>query len=281
MKNAGPAAHADIGRLVDLPAGRIHVRDDGPADAPVTLLLVHVFAGSMRSWDQVVDELARQHRVVRLDLLGHGGSEKPRSGYSMREQAALVRTVLDELEVERVVAVGHSGGGDVVCAMIEDHPRRVDGAVLLGTPPNLTYVSLPLTARLLSAPVLGRALWRLTTERMVRDGLAKTVAPGFGELPGIFAQDVRRMTHRSYVQGRAGVERYRRDRDLTLRVRDSGVPLMIVFGAEDRWVDPRAVDAWAATTDAQTALLPGVGHTPMVEAPGETAGLITRFAAGL
>jgi pimeloyl-ACP methyl ester carboxylesterase len=86
------------------------------------------------------------------------------------------------------------------------------------------------------------------------------------------------MTHHSYVEARAHVEGYGKRRDLTLRVRESGVPLMIVFGEQDQWVDPRAVEGWAATTGARIELLPGVGHTPIVEAPGRTVELIADFA---
>jgi pimeloyl-ACP methyl ester carboxylesterase len=279
MRSASPRACADIGHLLDLPAGRVQIREDGPDDAPTTLLLVHVFAGSMRSWDTIVEPLAAAHRVVRLDLLGHGGSEKPHAGYSMEDQASTACGVLDALGIDSVVAVGHSGGGDIVCSMIEHHRRRIDGAILIGTPPNLSYVHLPLTARLLSARLLGPLLWRLTSDRMIAQGLARTYAPGFGAGPDVFVEDLKRMTHHSYVQARAQVEGYRERRDLTLRVRESGVPLMIVFGEQDQWVDPRAVEGWASTTDARIELLRGVGHTPMVEAPRRTAELIEDFAA--
>ena len=72
-------ANADIGRVLDLPGGDVHVREDGePTDPP--LVLIHGFQASLRWWDRVTPALAREHRVIRIDLLGHGGSEKPRDG---------------------------------------------------------------------------------------------------------------------------------------------------------------------------------------------------------
>jgi pimeloyl-ACP methyl ester carboxylesterase len=262
-------------------AGRLCVREDGPRTG-TPLLLIHAFAGSLRAWEPVVAHLARAHRVVRVDLLGHGASPEPAWDYSMRAQAGAVVEALDRLGIRRVVAAGHSGGGDVVVAMIEHHRERVAGAALLGVPPNLTYVRLPVTARLFSVPVLGGLLWRVTTDEMVRGGLAKTFAPGFEAGPEVYApfvRDLRRMTHRSYVRARAAVEGYRRERDLTARVAGSGVPLLVVFGWADQWVDPSAAGHWRRESSARIEMLAGVGHTPLVECPARTAELLRAFAA--
>lgn len=56
--------------------GGIHVCQDGPRDAPA-LLLIHGSASSTRSWDPLVPLLTGSHRVIRIDLLGHGRSAKP------------------------------------------------------------------------------------------------------------------------------------------------------------------------------------------------------------
>ena len=82
-------AHADVGRVLDLPGGDLQVREDGPPDGPA-LVLLHGFACSIGWWDQMTPALARDHRVIRFDLLGHGGSEKPKEGYGMESQARLV-----------------------------------------------------------------------------------------------------------------------------------------------------------------------------------------------
>ncbi len=265
-------------------AGLLNYREDGNADSGPPLLLIHAFAASLHAWDSMVDRLGDEHRLVRVDLLGHGDSAKPRRGYTVAEQADAVCAVLDRLGIEKVVAIGHSGGGDVAVAMIERHAHRLAGVALLGTPPNLTYVELPIAARLLSAPLLGTVLWKALTDRMIRDGLAKTFAPEFpkdASAYDTFARDFRRMTHRSYVRARRHTERYRKQRDLTLRSNVASVPLMVVFGKQDQWVDPVALEGWRGSTAARAELLAGVGHTPIVEAPAVTADLILDFVAEL
>ncbi len=92
-----PADEDDIGRILKLPAGDIQITDDGHPDAP-PIVLVHGFQASLRWWDGVTERLSREFRVIRVDLLGHGGSEKPRNGYSMEEQGDLVAQVMEQPE---------------------------------------------------------------------------------------------------------------------------------------------------------------------------------------
>lgn len=104
-------------RIVRLPGGDIHVEQDGPPGAP-TVVLLHGLAGSTAWWEPVLPALRDQH-VVRVDLLGHGGSAKPAGGYGIAEQARRIGTVLDRLEVRRATVVGHSTGGAVAASLAE------------------------------------------------------------------------------------------------------------------------------------------------------------------
>src|SRR6476469_9806770 len=66
------------GRILDLPGGELQVIDRGPRGA-APIVLIHCFTCAIDWWDGVVPRLERSHRVVAIDLLGHGGSEKPES----------------------------------------------------------------------------------------------------------------------------------------------------------------------------------------------------------
>ena len=114
-------AQADAGRIVALPGGDLQVREDEPRNGP-PIVLIHGFGGSLHRWQPVVPALARRHRVLRVDLLGHGGSEKPREGYAIEEQARGVSLALRELEVDQAVVAGHSMGGMVAVAWPSEIP---------------------------------------------------------------------------------------------------------------------------------------------------------------
>jgi pimeloyl-ACP methyl ester carboxylesterase len=148
------------GRILDLPGGKLEVVERGPRDGS-PIVLVHCFSCAIDWWDRMMPMLARDHRVVAVDLLGHGGSEKPTSGYTIPNQADLVAAALEELRVRDAVVVGHSLGGSVVTGLAERSPQLVRKVVIVDTPPSHKGDSLGLVAKLGFAPVIGEFFWRV------------------------------------------------------------------------------------------------------------------------
>ena len=230
-------AKADAGgRILDMPGGAIQVREDGAGPGP-PLVLIHGFAGSMRWWDRVVPALARGRRVIRVDLLGHGGSAKPRDGYSMEHQADLVAAALRRLGVRRAIVIGHSMGGIVGTAMIERHPGLVTRMMTIGTPPDAdSSKSTGPTQRIAFAPVIGPTVRRLASDDQVRAELERAFIPRV-DVPQAFVDDIRRTTFTSFRKSGLEAHDYREDRPLLQRLADAGVPLTAVDGSRDSVVD--------------------------------------------
>ena len=267
-------AKADIGRILELPGGDVQVREDGDRGDP-PLVLVHGFQASLRWWDRVTPALAREHRVIRIDLLGHGGSEKPRDGYGMEEQGDLVAQAMEELGVREAAVVGHSMGGQVVTALTERHPELVDRLMVIDTAPENGFNKNRLTRRIATTPVIGHAISRVTTDSMVRDQVDLAFADGF-DVPDRLYEDPKRATYNSF-SGSASLD-YRDERPLDERLKGSGIRLHVVFGSEDDLVDPKGARAWSSVPGVRIAVLPGAGHTPIVERPGQMARIIAEFA---
>ena len=269
-------ARADGGRVLDLPGGDLHVREDGPRDGPAIVLL-HGFASSTHWWEPAARQLARDHRVIRIDLLGHGGSEKPREGYGMDEQARRVREALRRLGVRRAVVAGHSMGGLVGTAMVEQDRRLVAGLAILDSPPNGDYGDLGLPAKAGFVPVLGQALRRIVPDVTVRKNLERAFADGF-DVPDQFVRDFRAMTYSSYDSAHRRSSDYREERSLDSRLRRARERLLVVFGDDDRLVEPRARAEYRKVPGARIELVKGTGHTPMYEKPRETVRLLLDWA---
>ncbi|WP_394728915.1 alpha/beta fold hydrolase [Altererythrobacter sp. GH1-8] len=96
-----------------------------------TIIFVHGWTCDESSWDAQLPVLAKDYRVVSLDLPGHGKSEGPASveGYSMRLFADAVEAVRAEIGADKVVLVGHSMGALVIRAYALKYPDRVAGLV--------------------------------------------------------------------------------------------------------------------------------------------------------
>jgi pimeloyl-ACP methyl ester carboxylesterase len=267
------------GRILDLPGGELQVVEHGPrSGSPVVLL--HCFTCAINWWEGMMPLLDRGHRVIALDLLGFGGSSKPTSGYSIEDQAAVVAQALARLRVRNATVVGHSLGGTVATALAEQSPRLVGRLVIIDQAPDDSYESdgLPFTAEMTFTPVVGQALWRVTPDFAIREGLGVAFAPGF-DVPDRFVTDFRRMNYAAYDQSPSAESDYSDAVPLDRRIERTGKPLLAIFGAEDQIYDSRkALAAYAAVPGARTRLVPGAGHSPNVEAPARTASLVLGFA---
>ena len=119
-------------RFFDAGGVRIRYVDAGAGPAVV---LVHGFTGTIeRAWVNtgIVHDLARDHRVLALDLRGHGYSDKPHDPRAYEEIALDVIRLLDHLKIEKAHVVGYSLGGIIVAKLLTTHQERFLSAVLGG-----------------------------------------------------------------------------------------------------------------------------------------------------
>ncbi len=103
---------------------RYAVGGHGPA-----VVLVHCWGGHSGFYRETVDDLARDHTVLVLDLAGHGRSGRERTDYTMTAFADDVMTAMDAADMPRAILVGHSMGGSVCIEAARLHPERVAGIV--------------------------------------------------------------------------------------------------------------------------------------------------------
>ncbi len=167
------------GRLLELRGADLQVVEGGPRDGS-PIVLIHCFTCAIDWWDGMRPALERDHRVVAVDLLGFGGSEKPGSGYSIENQAELVAQALSRLGVRNATVVGHSLGGTVAGALAERSPELVRRLVIIDQAPNNQDYGegLPFSAQVTFYPLIGPAIWRLAPDALIKDGLSEAFAPG-------------------------------------------------------------------------------------------------------
>jgi pimeloyl-ACP methyl ester carboxylesterase len=119
------------GLIVRVHGYGVHCMLEGQGPA---IVLIHGFGGNTFSYRNVIPLLARDHRVIAVDLKGCGYSERDaHTGLSDGDQVAMLKGLLDKLGVERAAFVGHSLGGAVAQRFAATHPQMVDALVLVGS----------------------------------------------------------------------------------------------------------------------------------------------------
>jgi pimeloyl-ACP methyl ester carboxylesterase len=288
QQTKGAAVNVEGAQIIRLPGGDVQVKVDGPTDdlqgkpAKAPIVLLHCYACSMRWWDELVPLLDSDRRVIRVDLLGFGGSEKPKSGYSVEDQAQLVAGALNELGVQGAVVVGQSMGSAMAVSLAQQSSQLVDRVINMSLATDNSASSLPFLASLEYVPVLGEALWRITPNFVVKKAFDDAFAPDFDvpdDFEDVIVDGYRDMTYTSYDKANSALEDFRDAAPLDERMLSAAVPMMAIFGEEDQIVETaEAVEGWSGVPGIVIKTLPGVGHTPQVEAPEKSADLILGFA---
>lgn len=109
----------------------IHYSVQGTGET--ALVFVHCWSCDRNLWENQVAEFAKQHRVVTIDLPGHGKSGQDRKNWSIESYGEDVKTVVTKLDLKRVVLVGSSMGGPITLEAARRMPDRVVGIVPVDT----------------------------------------------------------------------------------------------------------------------------------------------------
>ncbi|MGH2874425.1 MAG: alpha/beta fold hydrolase [Solirubrobacteraceae bacterium] len=268
---------SDAAGTAEHPGGMVVV-EDGSSDAPAVLLLTNA-AAPTAIWDPVVPLLAKGHRVIRVDLLSASTPSRSATAYDIDTLAGRVAAVLDRLGVTRVTVIGHSSGCTVATALAEQRPNLVAALALIDMGPDVgAKIPEGRAVRLLLRPRLGRLLWRLRSETSVR----KAARAGFTrpvDVPDAFVERAMTLRLQDFVGAMRAPLGYLAQRSLPDRLTPLGIPLLVIFGAEDQRWRPSSTAAYHVVPGARVELLPGVGHTPMMEDPQATGELLLQFAA--
>lgn len=273
-------ATGGAGTVMSVDGVDLHVRTDGPVGGP-TLLMLHGFGASTVWFDQVVARLP-ECRIIRVDLLGHGGSARPTSGYDPDSQGRLYSRLLCELDLDDVTVVGHSMGSLFGVATAE-HSTRITRLVLMGEGPDTSTGTPPSGEWLIHTPWLGPMLQHHGPAFVINRVVRRAFAPGF-DMTTAFANpsqgldDVRSLSHPAFTQSMRRRQAWTGRLGLDARLDNLALPALVIFGREDRFYNVDAALArYQAVRTITTTALEHVGHTPMIEAPDRVADLVRGF----
>jgi sigma-B regulation protein RsbQ len=236
-------------------ADGVRIAYERTGTAPTALVFVHGWLGSSRWWDAQRDAFASRFTVVALDLAGHGASGRERTDHSAAAYAGDIAAVVNALDAERVVLVGHSMSGAYATLAAGRLPCTA-ALVLVDTLKNVEQV-FP-AAQVEEMLALYRRDFRTAVERVLPEWL---FAPGTP--PEASARVTREFLERTGEEAVALIEPlYRFD------VRPAASALTVPVRAINADLQPTDVEANRRHfRDYAVRLIPGLGHYPMLEAP--------------
>jgi len=137
---------------ITLSADGVPISYEVHGDGEPTLVFVHGWSCDARYWGAQVPYFSMRHRVITLDLAGHGHSGLGRSRYTMESFGEDVAAVVKAAGAERAILIGHSMGGQVIACAARILPGRVSGLIGVDTLENVGYVMTPEEREAMLAP---------------------------------------------------------------------------------------------------------------------------------
>jgi pimeloyl-ACP methyl ester carboxylesterase len=261
------------GTFIEVEGARVRFRDEGEGPPVV---LIHGFASSLETWDLVLPALAKNHRVIALDLKGFGWTDRPEGNYSPWAQAKIVRALMDRRGIERAAIVAHSWGSSVALALALGDPGRVTRIALYDA--WVYEEQIPTFFRLARRGGMGEFLFGLyykerPDDRLVQafydptilnESLAEAVEKSI-ERPGTVAAAL------AAVRGQQFAEVEKRYRTITK-------PVLLLWGREDVVTTLDFGERLSKELpSARLVVYPKCGHFPMIEAASASTTELTKF----
>ncbi|MFJ2256900.1 4-carboxymuconolactone decarboxylase [Streptomyces sp. NPDC087844] len=253
--------------MSDAQTNTLQYRFDGPEDAPV-LILGPSLGTTWHMWDRQVPELAKQWRVFRFDLPGHGGAPAHPTG-SVTELAERLLATLDGLGVQRFGYAGCALGGAVGAELALRRPERLASLTLIAASPRFGTAD-----EFRQRGVIVRSngldpIARSSPERWFTTGFA-AAQPAITEWA---VQMVRTTDPGCYIAACEALAAF----DIHADLARIGVPTLVLVGSDDQVTGPaEARTLVAGIPDARLAVVPGASHLVPVEQPAAVTDLLVR-----
>jgi len=258
----------------------VHVRDQGPRDDPLPIVLIHGTAASLHTWEGWVAALKQQRRVITMDLPGFGLTGPNAQGdYRSQTYTQFILDLLDAFGVQRCVLGGNSLGGDIAWRVAATAPQRVRQLILVdsaGYP--LKSESVPIGFVIARIPGVNRlmdfALPHALVAASVRNvyGDATRVTPALVDRYEalMLRAGNRHALSARFAQSDFGVDAW--------RIKTLTQPTLIVWGGRDRLIP--VGDARQFQRDiigSALVVFDDLGHVPHEEDPVRTVAAVQSF----
>ena len=260
--------------FVDVKGMVVHLRDVGPRNDPLPVVLIHGTGASLHTWEGWARQLQPQRRVITFDLPGFGltgpfaGAYDPED-YRGDALARFVLDLLDRLQVRRAVLGGNSLGGEVAWRVATMAPDRVASLVLVD-PSGTAFEpeSLPIGFLVARVPVLNR----LSEHLLPREVVAASVMNVYGDPARVTTELIDRYFELTLREGNRRalnlrLQQVARGEDAA-RIDAITQPTLVLWGGRDRLIPPAVGREFQSRIrGSRLVVFDELGHVPHEEDP--------------
>ena len=266
-------------QFIEVAGMQVHLRDEGPRDDPVPIVLLHGTSASLHTWDGWSQTLSKTRRVIRFDLPAFGlTGPNPQNDYTLKSYVNFVTAVMDKLGVQRFVLGGNSLGGQIAWETAHALPARVERLILVDSG-GYAFVpkSLPVGFQIARMPVL-RNLMAYTLPRGIVQNSIENV---YGDPSLVQPALIDRYYDLTLRAGNRNALGYRLDQGYVsdeAKIKSLKLPTLILWGAKDRLIPPESGQNFARDiAGSKLVMFEALGHVPHEENAQMTLVEVQKF----
>ena len=258
---------------------QVHVRDEGPRDDPLPIVLLHGTSASLHTWDGWVSSLSGERRVIRFDLPAFGlTGPDPHNDYSIEAYVRFVMAVVDQLGVKNFVLAGNSLGGQIAWGAALAKPQRVKKLVLIDSAGySMNPTSVPIGFTVAQMPGL-RVLMEYVLPRGIVDSSVRNV---YGDPSRVTPELVSRYYELALRTGNRQALAVRLAQRLSgeeKSIKALKLSTLIMWGAKDRLIPLDNGKRFASDiAGSKLVVFEDLGHVPHEEDPLRTVEAFKAF----
>lgn len=270
--------------FIELNGQLIHLRDQGPREDPLPLVLIHGTSASLHTWEGWVSGLAKSRRVITFDLPGFGlTGPSADADYSDEAYVRTLLGLLDHLKLKQVVLGGNSLGGQVAWETALLHPERVAGLVLVDAGGlAVTSESVPIGFRIARLPGIRVVARNLLPRSLIESSVRNVYGDPAKVTPALVDRYFELTLREGNREALARRMDQRRPGFYADRLQELKPPTLILWGGRDRLIPPDNADFFARhIAGSRLVMFENLGHVPQEEDPAATLKPVQEFLAGL
>ena len=249
----------------------IRIKDEGEGDVVV---LLHGYLESLEIWGGFAKQLAMCHRVISIDIPGHGQSGVVSEVHDMSLMASAVDTVLQHLDIDRCVLVGHSMGGYVSLAYLAGYAGRLAGICLFHSSPFADNDEKK-ASRGKEIELVRKGKLILICNTSIPNGFAKDNLEKMADKVE-FAKEIARKTPPEGVIAILEGMRSRPDRQALLQ--ENSLPVLFILGKKDNFISfDNLYGTVRSFPHTSVNILENSGHSGYLEEPALSLEYINSF----